>query len=152
MHDVTQKSRGFEAEIIANPVPGMNLILGYSYNDSKMTNADATVMGRRPNSAGPKHLGNLWMSYAIPSGMLKGFGLGFGGNYASENIITNNSIPGAFTLPEYTVLNASVFYNARNYRIGLKLDNISNTEYWKGWSTAEPQMPRRLSANVSLRF
>jgi iron complex outermembrane recepter protein len=152
VQDGTQESKGFEAELVANPIPGLNIIAGYSYNDSKMTKSDAGVLGRRPNSAGPRNLANLWMSYAIPTGALKGFGFGFGGNYASENMITNNATTGTFTLPEYTVLNASLFYSAKAYRIGLKMDNITNKEYWKGWSTAEPQMLRRLSANISFRF
>jgi iron complex outermembrane receptor protein len=75
-----------------------------------------------------------------------------GGNYASENLITNSSVTGVFTLPSYTVLNASVFYNISKMRLGLKLDNLTNKQYFSGWTTIEPQMPRRLMANVSFSF
>ncbi|MCH5717512.1 TonB-dependent siderophore receptor [Niabella hibiscisoli] len=78
IQDGTQISRGFEAEIIANPIDGLNLITGYTYNDSKLTNAAADVNGLRPATAGPMHLANFWISYRIVSGKAKGLGAGFG--------------------------------------------------------------------------
>lgn len=146
-------SRGIEADIVANPIAGLNIVAGYAYNDSKnKKTADPTVDGLRPVSAGPQNLANAWISYALPRGELKGLGLGIGGNYASENKITHRKDIGTFMLPEYTVLNASLFYNARGFRVGLKVDNLTDKEYYKGWTTVEPMMPRRVSANVSFRF
>ena len=78
--------------------------------------------------------------------------MGIGGNYASENLITNNSVNGVFTLPAYKVLNSTLFYNTSTFRIALKVDNLLNERYFKGWTTVEPQLPRRLSANISFRF
>jgi len=150
--DGSQASKGVELELAANPVPGLNIVAGYSYNDSKMMKADATVEGRRPVSAGPATLANLWAGYTFVNGSVKGLGAGFGGNYGSENMITNNSVTGKFTLPSYVVLNATVFYNAPKYRVALKLDNLTNKEYFSGWTTIEKQMPRRLSASVSYKF
>jgi iron complex outermembrane receptor protein len=31
----TQVSKGFEAEVIANPITGVNVVAGFAYNDSK---------------------------------------------------------------------------------------------------------------------
>jgi iron complex outermembrane receptor protein len=152
VQDGTQRSRGFETDVTANPLRGLNIVAGYSYNDSKITKSDAAVLNRRPNSAGPVHLGNAWISYNLTKGKLKGIGLGVGGNYASENKVTNNAAPGVFTVPAYTVLNATVFYATRTWRFGVKLDNLSNEQYFKGWSTIEPQMPRRVSANLTFKF
>ncbi|MGK4568383.1 hypothetical protein [Flavobacterium sp. 3HN19-14] len=84
--------------------------------------------------------------------MLNGFGLGFGGNYASNNYIMNRTTPGRFTIPEYTVLNASVYYGFENYRITLKVDNIANKELYDGWSTIRPRTPRSVLANFSYKF
>ena len=103
-------------------------------------------------SAGPAHLGNFWLSYTMPQGVAKGFGLGLGGNYASENVITNDLRTGTFTLPSYTVLGATVFYETAKYRLALKLDNLTNETYYFGWTTVERQMPRRLAASASFRF
>ena len=150
--DGTQESKGFEASFVANPIDGLNIVAGYSYNDSKLTEGAADFVGLRPESAGPQNLANLWASYQLTSGKFEGLGFGFGGNYASENKIFNRNLGGAFTLPEYTVLNASVFYGTPDFRISLKLDNIANKEYFKGWSTISPQNQRSLLANFTYNF
>ncbi|MDJ1503697.1 TonB-dependent receptor [Xanthocytophaga agilis] len=145
-------SRGFETDITFNPVTGLHIIAGYSHNESINENTDAIDLNRRPINAGPKTLANLWLSYAITNGNAKGLGFGVGGNYASENKVSNNATIGVFTVPSYTILNATTFYSVRSFRFALKLDNITNQHYWKGWSTIEPQMLRRLSANVVFKF
>ena len=150
--DGTQESKGFEASFVANPVDGLNIVAGYSYNDSKLTEGAADFVGLRPESAGPQNLANLWASYQLTSGKFEGLGFGFGGNYASENKIFNRNLGGTFTLPEYTVVNASVFYGTPDFRISLKLDNIANKEYFKGWSTISPQNQRSLLANFTYNF
>jgi len=33
-----------------------------------------------------------------------------------------------------------------------QLDNLTNQQYWKGWSTIEPQLPRRKTANITFKF
>ncbi|WP_069659910.1 TonB-dependent receptor [Arcticibacter eurypsychrophilus] len=147
-----QLSKGFEGSVIASPLSGLNLIAGYSYNDSKLTEGDTDFEGKRPESAGPKNLVNLWASYKFLKGNLNGIGIGFGGNYASENEIFNRTIGGTFTLPKYTLINASTFYEASSFRIALKLDNITNKDYYKGWSTISPQAARTFSANFTYNF
>ncbi len=149
IQDGTQISRGFEAEVIANPVDGLNLITGYTYNDSKLTNAAADVNGLRPAAAGPVHLANFWVSYRILSGKAKGLGAGLGGNYGSASYQTNTH-QFKFEIPAYTVFDATAFYDFVKCRVGLKLDNLTNEQYWS--FRLAPQMPRRLSANVVLRF
>lgn len=146
-------SKGIDAEIIATPVTGLNIMAGYGYNDSKLTESNSKdFVDRRPESAGPEHIANAWISYRFVTGSIKGFGIGFGGNYASENLVLNRATTGVFAVPSYTVLNASLSYNAEKFGLALKLDNITNKEYYKGWSTLEPQMPRRFSASASFKF
>ncbi|WP_162817920.1 TonB-dependent receptor [Niabella yanshanensis] len=149
IQDGMQISRGFEAEIIANPVDGLNLITGYTYNDSKLTNAAAHVDGLRPAASGPMHLANFWISYRIVSGKAKGLGAGLGGNYGSASYQTNTH-KFKFEIPAYTVFDATAFYDFVKCRVGLKLDNLTNEQYWS--FRLAPQMPRRLSANLVFRF
>nr|WP_291909976.1 TonB-dependent receptor [Chitinophaga sp. CB10] len=40
----------------------------------------------------------------------------------------------------YTVLGASVFYDVKRYRIGLKLDNLTNKEYYTGGIAGRPAL------------
>jgi iron complex outermembrane receptor protein len=152
VQDGSQVSKGIEVDAVANPLPGLNIVAGYSYNDSRNKKTDISVLDRRPNSAGPRNLANAWVSYTFLNGKVKGLGGGVGGNYASENMVTNSLAAGVFTLPEYMAFNATIFYNTKQFRIGVKVDNLSNEQYYKGWSTFEPQMPRRVSASVAFRF
>lgn len=109
-------------------------------------------LNRRPESAGPKHLANFWASYRLPETVFEGLGVGFGGNYGGENMIFNRQTAGIFTLPDYTVLNASIFYNVDKFSINLKLNNLTNKEYYAGWSTINPQMPRNFAAAFTYKF
>ncbi|REA55037.1 TonB-dependent siderophore receptor [Dyadobacter luteus] len=146
-------SRGFEIEMNATPTKGLDIRAGYSTNDSKTTKSDnVEILNKRPLGAGSKVLYNAWVNYEVPKGKLEGFGLGFGVNGASERYAINYVSTGDFLLPAYTVANGSLFYQADHYRIGLKLNNAFNKEYYKGWSTIAPQMPRALLANFTYSF
>ncbi|MEZ0608089.1 TonB-dependent receptor domain-containing protein [Fibrella sp. WM1] len=150
--DGTQLSRGVEVDVVANPFVGFNMVAGFSYNDSKLTNAAADVNGRRPATASSPVLANLWLSYRIQSSVLRGLGIGFGGNYASDNKIQNSISQGVFILPAYTVLNASAFYEQRKFRVAVKADNFTNERYWIGYTTMNPQKLRSFVGSVTYKF
>jgi iron complex outermembrane receptor protein len=151
------QSKGFEIDLNAAPIKGLSIIAGYSYNDSKITQGDEgnvwLEQGKRPFWSGPKNLLNLWATYKFDEGVLENFGLDFGGNYASENAILDSSVTGKFVLPEYTVLNGSVFYNTTKFRVALNINNITNKDYFNGgWSTLNPQKPRNAVASFTYKF
>jgi iron complex outermembrane receptor protein len=148
----TQVSRGVELNMVANPVRGLNLVAGFAYNDSKLVNAAENVNGRRPATASSPYLANAWLSYRQPEGALQGLGLGVGGNYASDNKIVNSVSLGEFTLPNYTVLNASIFYDQPKFRLSAKVDNLANTHYWVGYTTMTPQKLRSIVGSVAYKF
>lgn len=144
--DGTQRSKGFEVDVIASPIAGMHIIMGYGYNDCKYTKGQ--YEGKRPYGT-PKHIANFWVSHKIMNGSLKGFGLGFGGNYASDHFLEGTN---AITVPGYTKFDATLFYDASKYRIGLKMNNITDKEYWASGFNATPQPTRTFVANVTYRF
>lgn len=150
--DGEQRNKGFEAEIVANPVTGLNIVAGYSYVDAVLNAGDPSFVGNRPESSGPRNTANFWASYKFPQGDLQGFGLGFGGNYADKNLIMNRNVVGQFAIPSYTVLNSSIFYGTEKFTLTLKLDNIANVDTYDGWSTIHPKNMRAVSANFSYRF
>lgn len=145
-------SKGFEADINANPFTGFNIVAGYSKNKSKLTDGPADYEGRRPESAGPEDMINLWLSYKILTGSVKGLGFGFGGNYAGKNSILDRATTGVFTLPSYTVMNASVSYATGAFNFALKMNNLTNKVYYSGWSTIEPMMPRAAVGSIGYHF
>ena len=152
VQDGTQNSKGFEAEIIASPVSALNIIAGFSYNNSKYTKANADVQGLRPNTAGSPYLGNFYVSYRLPQTAVKGLGVGFGGNYASKNKVINSVSQGTFSLPSYTLLNSSVFLDRAKYRFGLSANNLTNKHYYTGFTTINPQRLRQFVLSASYKL
>lgn len=149
LQDGTQVSKGIEVELISNPFPGLNIIGGFTYNDSKYTKSDSSILGLRPVTAGPPRMANLWISYRLIKGTMKGLGFGFGGIYGSETFQTNTH-DFSFTIPSYTVLDAAVFYDQPRFRIGLKADNLTNQKYWS--IRMAPQNPIRMTGNITFKF
>ncbi|MGS2740742.1 TonB-dependent siderophore receptor [Sinomicrobium sp. M5D2P17] len=152
VQDGTQRSKGIELEVIANPVEGLNIIAGYSYNDSELTKGVPALIHRRPASAGPANLVNAWVSYVLPKGKLKGLGVGAGGNYVGKHLTSNSAITGVFTLPAYTLVNATAFYDTKHYRLGVKVDNLANERYFVGQGVIAPQMLRNFATNLVVKF
>lgn len=152
IQDGTQVSKGIEVEVTANPVSGLNMVAGFTYNDSKYTKTDKDIEDRRPETAGAPYNANLWINYRLPVGTIHGLGLGFGGNYTSDNIVINKASVGQFTLPAYTVLGATLFYDQPKYKFVVKMDNLTNKHYWIGYNTVNPQKLRSITASVLFRF
>lgn len=149
-------SKGFEIDLVANPVTGLNLIAGFSHNKTRVISGDPedfySEPGRAIGGQGPQNLANFWATYRISSGTLKNAGFGFGGNYAGEYKVIDNSKTGVFTLPSYTLLNASVFYNANHFRVSLNVNNLTSKEYYIGYWSVNPQKPRNTTLSVAYKF
>ena len=157
IQDGNKISKGIEAEIVANPVNGLNIIAGFAYNNNHLENTSADLEGRRDAYSAAPYSANLWVSYKFMEGSLKGFGLGAGGNYASDNRIVNSLVvatgaENVFILPAYKIFNASVFYDHSRFRIGAKIDNFTNQKYWTGYSTMNPQDLRTFTGSVTYKF
>lgn len=148
------ESKGVEVSIVANPIKGLNVIAGFSHNDAEVTKESPGdgYLGLRPEEAGPETLVNFWANYTVTEGQLKGFGIGFGGNYASEYKTLNRANTGTFALPDYTVLNSALSYDNDKFNVSLKLNNMLNEKYYSGWSTVTPQRLRSITAGVTYKF
>ncbi len=146
------ESKGFEVSVVGSPINGLNIIAGFSHNESEVTVGDPTYIGYRPEEAGPKNLFNFWANYKVQEGALKNVGIGFGANSASELYTLNRASTGTFAIPSYTIFNAALSYNEDKYSLILKLDNIANKKYFSGWSTVTPQRLRTLSLSLNYKF
>ncbi|TWV15681.1 TonB-dependent receptor [Bacteroidaceae bacterium HV4-6-C5C] len=146
VQDGSQKSKGFEMDVIANPLPGMHIILGYGYNDNKFDKG--TADGLRDVGT-PRHLANFWIGHKLTTGSLKGFGVGLGGNFASSSFVDSSN---NFKVAGYGKLDATVFYEYDKFRIGAKVNNLTDKHYILGDYYAELQAPRQFLANVTYRF
>lgn len=143
--DGNQRSKGIEFELLANPVTGLNIMLGYAYNENRILDAEKNA-GNFVAGA-PKNIANYWVSYKISNGALKNFGLGAGGNYVSDCFFNENN---TITLPAYNVVNGTLFYEDAKWRVGFKLNNIGNVQYWDNWGIYNPT--RNFAADLAIKF
>lgn len=144
----SQRSQGFEGELIANPVTGWNIVAGYGYNDNKYVDEDQSLVGKRPVES-PANTVNCWTSYKWLHGALKGWVLGFGGNYVSKTFMyfdADNDCP----LPAYTVLRTTIGYDQPKWSAGIRINNLTNEKYWN--TNAQAQAPLQVTGTLSFRF
>lgn len=141
-----QVSKGYDFELTADPIAGLNVIAGYSYNDNRIVKSATPALEGKKAADAPENVWNFWVSYKLQN-ILKGLGLGFGGNYVDESFMTTTN---TFYIPSYTIFNSTVFYEQPTWRVGLKINNITNEKYWSTWGA--PQAPTTVLANLTLRF
>lgn len=145
LQDGSQKSKGYEIELIANPVTGLNIVAGYSKNENKVTKA-ADYVGNYVAQM-PTDFVNLWLSYKFSGQALKNLGLGIGGNYVSDCYFDPANI---ITIPGYTLLNASVFYDQPKWRITFKGNNLTNQAYFSNYGL--PQPLKQFTGSLTFKF
>lgn len=148
VQDATQRSKGFEAEFIASLAPGLNVIAGYGYNNNVYVKTDSALVGKHPPEA-PANTVNFWASYKFQQGALRGFILGFGGNYVSDMYPYFDS-DNHTALPAYTLLRATLTYDQPKWSVGLKADNLTNQHYWN--TNGEAQNLRTLTGTLTYKF
>jgi iron complex outermembrane receptor protein len=143
--DGTQRSKGYEAELITNPLPGLNLVLGYGHNENIVLKA--TQNTGKNVAASPKDIGNAWLSYRILRGAASGLGAGLGANYSAKSYF---DAANTFILPSYTMIDASVFYDLAKWSLSAKLNNLTGKKAWD--MNGAPFMPAQFIGNIAFRF
>lgn len=124
-------SRGIEIDADAEITKGLYIKAGYAYTDAffakQEVEAGDTDISHNKTPWTPQHAANAWVNYE-PT-FIKGLGLGLGVFYTDKTYQTQF---GDQYLPEYTVFNGTIYYQAKNnVRIGLNIENLFNRTYYK---------------------
>jgi iron complex outermembrane recepter protein len=120
-------SRGFEVEATGQVLPGLNVIGSYSYNDYVQPYSPSTVVHL------PKHKASLWATYNFQVAGLHGFGVGGGVFLTSGQDIGQTA--GLYRIPTQVQTDASLFYQAKKYRLNLSVMNLFNRHLYYSSST-----------------
>lgn len=90
------RSRGFELQGVANPAPGLNVLLAYTALDQRILNGEPGTIGKAPSGI-PAQSFAVWADYtlqwdSICPGLGAGYGMRFiGQSYGNDqNTIINN--------------------------------------------------------------
>lgn len=129
-------SRGFEAEINGQPLPGVNVVGTYTYNDFVQPSAAKIGVNLPKNSA------SLWATYNFRSEKLQGFGVGAGLFFASGQYIGTGS---AYRIPSQVETDLGVFYRKKGYGLNLSVKNVFNRKLYYSSTTPSliPMGPER---------
>lgn len=150
--DLAINSQGIELEVNANPIDGLNIHTGFSYNDSEITDSPSArfLEGNRYGESGADITYNFWADYKFFENF--GAGVGFNGQSEYDTMVDYKSVTGSFDIPPYTIFNASLYYETNTFRASVKANNITDKTYFSGWSTVTPQRPRTILGSVTFKF
>lgn len=122
-----QQSQGIELNLAGEILPGWNIIAGYAYTDAQITKDNTFAVGNFLNNV-PKHSFNVWTTYEIQSGSLKGFGVGGGVFYTGDR---QGDLENTFELPGYFRTDAAIFYKQDRFRAAINFKNLFNVDYFE---------------------
>ncbi|TCN57444.1 TonB-dependent siderophore receptor [Flavobacterium circumlabens] len=171
------KGKGLEIDITARPVEGLNIIAGYSFNETKVSKSSGTngslivgdVLARTP-----KNTANLSFFYKLQSGTLKGLTFGAIGNYVGNRTggwnddylwtaVTPATTPPTYVitirdrdipLEGYTTIDVSAGYEWGKFSFLCKLSNITNELNYTVHEnySVNPIAPRQILTSLRYKF
>lgn len=158
-------SQGVELDIAGHPLPGLDVIAGYSYNSMTIENApdkNGSVSGERL-VGNPNHTANASAFYTLQNSALKGlkFGASFyyiGQRYAGWNNTTdgkgNMAKSRLISVPGFSTLDLSAGYTFKKFAVMAKVSNITNTYnyYVHENYSINPIPPTQFTGTVSYKF
>ncbi|MFW6346071.1 MAG: TonB-dependent siderophore receptor, partial [Halomonas sp.] len=119
-----EKSTGLELEAIGNLTDRLSVIANYAYNNAEVTEDEVAENVGKTKEGAPHHMATLWGKYDLGSG----FAVGAGAEYVGER----ETFEEGFTLPDYTLYNAGLFYESGNWDVSLMGKNLTDEDHWTG--------------------
>jgi iron complex outermembrane receptor protein len=149
----SQKSQGFEADMLLTPITGLQVMVSYSYCDAVYEKhpTNAAFDGTRLVGT-PDQMFNLWTKYTVQDGGLKGFTFGGGLNYVGDMTYVGNNP--SVILPAYTTVDLTVGYGfraaGRKWNADLSIKNATDKHYYASGSSWG--FPRYAILSLSTKF
>ncbi|WP_442944186.1 TonB-dependent siderophore receptor [Nostoc sp.] len=122
-----QRSRGIEFSLAGEILPGWNVIAGYAYTDATITQDNDFPVGNLLNNI-PRNSFNIWTSYKIQRGPVRGLGFGMGFFFVSDR---QGDLANTFELPSYFRTDAAIFYKRNQFQAAINFKNLFNVDYFE---------------------
>lgn len=124
------RSRGFEFSAVGKVTPELSIIAAYVYQDVKNTKSADDNLNKWPvDIPRPRQIASLWVDYTWRSGPLADFGIGTGVRYQSSSA---GGFENEFKVPGYTIYDAAVHYDIKNWRLAVNVNNLFNRRHVSG--------------------
>ncbi|CAM3485844.1 Iron complex outermembrane receptor protein [Flavobacterium longum] len=152
------RSQGVELDLSANPMAGLTIIAGYSFNETKYIKSNTFVEGSELRY-NPKHTANLSANYRFEAGKFKGLSFGvintyFGDRFAGRSTTAANPNYKLIPLDGYFQMDATLAYKWKDFTLQTKLANIFNELNYNihDDNSLNPIAPRNYSAAINYTF
>ncbi|SFE84714.1 iron complex outermembrane recepter protein [Chitinophaga sp. CF118] len=160
-------SDGIEVDIMGHPLPGLDIIAGYSYNNMRITKTPGTIgsniKGERLVGT-PDHTANASIFYTFATTKLKGLKIGASAYYTGQRFGGwNNVEPAKNTTPPpsrlisvagFATADLTAGYTYNKISLLVKVSNITNTKSYlvhENYSV-NPIAPTAFVATIAYRF
>ena len=153
------KSLGLEIDIQTKPINGFTIIAGYSFNETKYTKSNNFKVGTEL-VYNPKHTvnGSIYYDF-LPNSFLKAFNLGLNGyfvagRFGGRNPRLSNTNFKLISIPDYTLIDASVGYSHKKIALRFKITNLFDVMSYNIHDeySINPIAPRQFATTLSLRM
>lgn len=124
------RSRGIELSAVGNVTRNFSVIAAYVYQDVKNIKANDITLDKWPvDIPRPRQMASLWGDWTWHAGPLAGLGFGGGIRYQSG---AAGAADNSLYVPSYTVYDAAVHYEMRNWRFAVNAQNIFDRRFVSG--------------------
>lgn len=145
-----QKSRGIEVDLTGELLPGLDAIVTYAYNETRVAEPTDPSFGQQL-AAAPKHSASAFLRYEFEDGPAAGLGLNAGLVF---NSAIQASLPNTIVIPSNARLDLGASYRIKDdWRLGVNVNNVTNSRlYVTNLFALFPQAPRQVFVTLSRSF
>jgi iron complex outermembrane receptor protein len=146
-----QRSRGTELEATLHPLTGWNITTAYSFVNAIVTE-DYSIPVGTPTLNSPKNIFNIWSTYEVPRGVLRGLSVSIGGRHYSDQAGDSDN---TFQLPAYGIMDGSLSYRCGHAKWQVNANNLADKRYAGGSYNdlyVKPGEPRTVRATFAWSF
>ncbi|WP_260509655.1 TonB-dependent receptor [Empedobacter falsenii] len=154
-------SKGLELDLRGQLHRNLQMSFNYTYTDTEVKASSVASEVGMPLPNAPKNMANVWLKYSVLHDTFKGLGFGLGASYVSDRRMENSVGKDAQGnaewgfLPDYTVVNAAIYYDLNPLKISVQFNNIFDKYYFQGgidYTRVFPGSPSNMMATLSYSF
>ena len=148
----SQKSRGFEADVIFQPTSNWSVLGSFGHTDAFFVTDTPTAAAGNKLPFVPQNSGRAWINYKF-DGPWTGWSVGAGIYAASSQFVDSLN---RWSTSGYYTLDAKIAYETKKFRAAFIVKNLTGQEYytpytWFGGQVA-PGAPRTFYLQTSYKF
>jgi iron complex outermembrane receptor protein len=154
------QSKGVEIDVIANPIKGLSILAGYSFNETKYVKSTYFIEGSQLKY-NPKNTANFNINYNFEGRKLNGLSVGlintyFGTRYAGRptRVQVANDSRKLIYVPDYFQIDATMAYTFSNWTLRAKISNLLNELNYNihDDNSLNPIAPRNYTTSLTYNF